>query len=307
MKLHDLVREIIIRLNRLHEGRPKEFLRATLYKFHNPLYALNKIISKAELLQDGSLFIELSDGTKFYGLQDKISAPQIKYGKPQKLSKIKEFKFFGSFLSILSVQYVEQSYEKYHCLREGESIVDMGAHIGIFTVKAAKAVGDGGRVIAIEPQVDNLRFLQRNIEANELKNVIIVPKAVNSKKGKSKLYLSGRTWSHSLLPQELGSSEFAEIEVDTLDNILRELGVKKVDFMKMNIEGAEVEALKGMDEIVRSIKRVAIDAGHIVNEKMTYKVVAQRLRQMGFEVHREGDLVYAEKGLVESWQSQSRS
>jgi FkbM family methyltransferase len=238
----------------LPESRFKDLLRSIYRRYHNSLYALNlyalnRIITKVELLEGDVLFVELDNGTKFYGPRDKVVFPAIKYGNSRKLEKIKSFEHFGSFFGALHDQYMMGINEEYFKLRQGDVVVDMGAHVGTFSIRAAQIVGADGLVIAIEPEPNNLNLLQRNIEVNGLQNVIIVGKGVWSKRGNLRFYLSEQTWQHSCLSQVTGSNEYTEIEVDTLDNILREIGVKKVNFIKMDVEGAEIEALKGMDEV----------------------------------------------------------
>lgn len=284
----------------LPEGRFKELLRHYFWRRFDPLYALNKIISKAELLQDGILFVELDNGTKLYGLRDKASSRRVKLIAPHhELGKMKAFEDFVSILDILYEQYVEGTYEKYYEPKRGDTVVDAGANIGSFTVKAAEAVGRTGKVIAIEPEANNLKLLQRNIEANGLRNVVIVPKGVWSTKDELKLSLSRQTMGHSFYRKHYyetdRANEIEDVEVDTLDNMLRESGITRVDFIKMDIEGAEIEALKGMDEVLRSDVKLAIEVRHIVDGKRTDKTIIPQLREKGFEVHREGGIVYARK------------
>jgi hypothetical protein len=119
--LEDLVIALKVRVSKMPEGRFKEFLMTTYFRFyHNPLYGLNSIVSRAQLLQDGSLFVQLGDGTEFYGLQDRRSVPQIKHGDRRKLGKIKDFLLFGSFFCVLANQYVERGYDRYHSFTKGE-------------------------------------------------------------------------------------------------------------------------------------------------------------------------------------------
>lgn len=261
---------------------------------------MDEIISKVEL-EDEVLLVELKNGIRFYGQQDKALHPVMKYADPQKLGKIAKFKYFSGFLGPLCEQYVEGAYEKYYELKKGEFVVDAGAHIGTFTVKAAKAVGEAGMVVAIEPEVNNLKLLQRNIEVNKLRNVVIVSKGIWGAKEKLKLNLSRQTMGqHSLYRNHFyetdNANEFEEVEVDTLDNILGELGVKEVDFIKMDIEGAEIEAIKGMDETLRNNDvNLAIAAYHIVEGKTTDKTIIPWLREKGFEIQKRGGIVYAQK------------
>jgi hypothetical protein len=81
---------------------------------------------------------------------------------------------------------------------------------------------------------------------------------------------------------------FVEVEVDTLDNILKELEISKVDFIKMDIEGAEIEALKGMDGVLKGRTELAIAAYHIVNGRETFKIIIPWLEKRGFVTRKVG-------------------
>jgi FkbM family methyltransferase len=244
--------------------------------------------------------VELNNGAKFYGQQVKSSYPATKYGDLEKLTKIGRLKYFNNFLITLSEQYVEGIYERYYKLNKGDIVVDAGANVGSFTVKAAEAVGKSGIVIAMEPEANSIILLRRNIEANELRNVVIIPKGVWGGVGRLRFILPPTRDGLSLYRHEMygtrDSNEFVEVQVDTLDNILRELGIKRADFIKMDIEGAEIEALKGMNETLKDNDvKLAIAAYHTVNGKATYKTIVPWLKGKGFEVHTEGGIVYARK------------
>ena len=141
----------------------------------------------------------------------------------------------------------DRVYEKFSSPREGDTVVDVGAHVGTFTVRAAELVGDKGLVIAIEPESKNLSFLSHNIERHNLRNVKVIRKAVLDKAGKARLYLSESSRCHSLL---YSSNNYVGVETDCLDNIIMQLGLERVDFVKIDIEGAELEALKGATRIL---------------------------------------------------------
>jgi len=122
--------------------------------------------------------------------------------------------------------FVANDYEIYYGLERGDTVIDAGANIGLFTVKAGKAVGPEGKVIVIEPEETHLKFLRRNIEANHLKNVEIVPKGVWSEQMKRSLYLYDKTGFHSLysdmeFPKGCTQTGTVDIELDTIDNISR--------------------------------------------------------------------------------------
>jgi FkbM family methyltransferase len=270
----------------LPDNRLKNFLRKMYRGHYNRLYSLNKFITDIKLLDVNTISVKLNDGAIFYGPRDSIVLPTMKYGNPKKLDKLWEYQFFGSFFMALHDQYMMGINEKYYKLKKGDVVVDVGAHIGTFTIRASKMVGDAGKVIAIEPEPQNIALLKRNVEANALQNVVIVPEGIWSSKGKQKFYLSPETWGHSYLSQIAKSTEYNEIEMDTLDCVLSELNLNKVDFIKMDIEGAEIEALKGMEQTLTEDVNLTIET-HILDGKTTYKTVTQKLVEKGFRVRRK--------------------
>ena len=285
------------------EGRLKRMMRATYHRICSPLYAVDRIIEKADLLQDDTLLVELTNGMVLYLPQDQKGELQhFQHVNLNKLTNIQAvFEPFTSGFCMLHEQYVQAAYERYYRLNRGAVIVDVGANVGAFSVKAATVIRDEGKVIAIEPEAGNLAFLRRNIEANDLRNAVIVPKALWSEKGKLNLCLSATSLCHSFYEDSsYGMKEIdglQEVQVDTLDNILKTLSIDHVDFLKMDIEGAELEAIKGMTETLRVTENLAIETCHVVNGKKTSPIVVQFLRDEGFKVREISDYVYAWKEI----------
>ncbi len=282
----------------LPESRFKEFLRSHFYRGYanQRIYRLNRIISQVQLLGVDTLLVELNNGLKFYVPQTKVVAPELRYADPGKLGKIKGFEHFPCWGGLYRY-HVEGACEEPYELKRGDTVIEAGAYIGMFTVKSSKAVGNEGKVIAIEPEPDNLSFLRRNIDVNGLTNVIVVPKGAWNKKGKLKLYLSEYVGRHSFYAEWANSNIFTEVEVDTLDNILSELQIKGVNFINMNCEGGETEALKGMEGTLKNNDaiKLMISGHHYINGEYTYKTAARRLKKKGFEIH------ITKNGTVYGW------
>jgi len=195
------------------------------------------------------------------------------------------------------------SYERYFGVKCGDTVLDVGACIGEFTIPFARKVGRKGIVIAIEPHPKNIVCLRRNIIANNLDNVWIVTKAVSNCKKISKLY-GGKTFEeHSLISNVVArnastirsENEYIKIPVDTLDNIISNLGITKIDFMKMDIEGAEIEALEGAKRTLNITEKLVIAAYHLIYGEKTVFRVQRLLENSGFLTRVTDD------GLVFAW------
>ena len=126
--------------------------------------------------------------------------------------------------------------------KEGENVVDVGASFGRYTLLASKKVGPNGKVLSIEPEYENFRLLNRNIALNKLYNVTTLQLAAYSKKEKLRLYSN-----YTIMPELAGryNQEFVQVNGNTLDNILNQIGLTKVNWMKIDVDGAELEVLKG--------------------------------------------------------------
>ena len=153
--------------------------------------------------------------------------------------------------------------------KQGDIVVDIGAHMGRYTIISSKRVGTNGKVIAIEAHPGNFEMLNRNIKLNQLTNVIPLNYAVYSKETKIKLYLpdeeSGYTMHHSIMSDYLFTKyedktedKFVEVNANTLDYLLQLKGITDVNWVKIDVEGAEFEVLKGANNLLSNSKDIAL-------------------------------------------------
>ena len=164
-------------------------------------------------------------------------------------------------------------------VKNSNTVVDLGANIGYFTLLAAKLVGPQGKVFAFEPEPKNYSYLIKNIELNNYKQVIALQKAVSNKKGETKLYICDYDTGHHTINQYEGieaysrgrktKEHFIEIETITLDNFFKDKK-ESIDVVKMDVEGAEALALAGMDRILKKNKhlKMFIEFFPLLIEKM---------------------------------------
>jgi len=130
----------------------------------------------------------------------------------------------------------------YFNLDEGV-FVDVGANIGKYTVALGRRLSGKGKVVAIEPEDYNYELLGRNVELNGLDNVTLEKCACYSRNGTMNLYLNPtRRGQHSLLVR---NGKRASIKTRKLDDILADNQVTNVKLIKIDVEGAEIEVLKG--------------------------------------------------------------
>ena len=249
---------------------------------------------------DGSLFVEIDNGIKLYDLCLNHALPDPVEIHPRDLMKIENRPLYNRYLTTLNEiagVMLHPSYDARYRIRSGDIVVDAGARIGTFSAKISAAVGEKGKIIAIEPEPRNFACLLKNIQANNLTNVVAVPRMLWSREEQRDLYLSGYTAAHSAFFDEFyqATGERIRVEADSLDHILESLGIGTVDFIKMDIEGAEIEALEGMKSTLEAVGQMAIAAYHPVDGKLTHTVIMPQLEQLGFKTAYSDGIVHAQR------------
>ena len=142
-------------------------------------------------------------------------------------------------------------------IKKGDTVVDLGANIGYYTLILAQLVGKSGHVHAFEPEPSNFEILSKNVKENKHDNVTLVQKAISDKNGKVKLYVSKRNLaSHRIFDAE-DKRESVEVDVTTLDEYFQK-SKKLVNFIKMDVEGAEGATILGASKIIEYSKNLII-------------------------------------------------
>ncbi len=146
-------------------------------------------------------------------------------------------------------------------LRPGMTVLDVGAHHGFYTLLTAKCVGSQGKVIAFEPSPRERKRLMRHLRVNRCSNVSVAHCALGDRSGEADLFLvEGRhDWFNSLRPPVVEErTSKVRVELRRLDDVLEELGISQVDFIKLDVEGAELSFLRGATKLLHGGSRPAI-------------------------------------------------
>jgi FkbM family methyltransferase len=211
----------LLRLSLGREKRDKFCLKYHL-NFENFLY---QAIESLRL--DKSLLVVFSSPKHDYKFYSRVTR------------KVNNFLIHDVYASM--VQHEEDIVQQFSP-RRGDIVIDVGAAFGFYSIVASKMVGQDGKVVAIEPQPDSFDMLNKNIKLNKLTNISTLNSAASSKKTTLKLYSS-----YSTVQERAGQSpqQYIEVRADTLDNLLRQLDLDKANWIKVDVEGAELEVLKG--------------------------------------------------------------
>ena len=141
-------------------------------------------------------------------------------------------------------------------IKEGDTVLDIGANIGYYTLLFAKLVGPTGKVFAFEPEPKNFKLLKKNVEENNYKNTQFFQNAVSDKDEKLKFYISDESSAANQLFQPKKFNEIIEVDSIKLDNFFSK--DTKIDFVKIDIQGAEGTAIKGMISLLKNNPEIKI-------------------------------------------------
>lgn len=185
-------------------------------------------------------------------------------------------------------------------IQKGNVVLDLGANIGFYTLVLARLVGEKGKVYAFEADPTNFEILKKNVEINGYKNVILINKAVLDKNGKIKFYVDeGNTAGNSIYQGK--NTKSLEVEAVRLDNYFTK--DRKIDFVKIDIEGSEFRAMMGMSKLLKENKKIKIMTefypkllNGIGKENGLFAIdYLKFLRNLGFELY---DIQEDSKSLV---------
>jgi tRNA (mo5U34)-methyltransferase len=175
-------------------------------------------------------------------------------------------------------------------LRPHMIVVDVGAHHGIYTLLASKCVGGQGCVIAIEPSPRECARLQRHLRINRASNVTLAACAAGEDPGEADLYVVDgfNDWCNSLRPPATAEPvRRVRVQVRRLDDILSELDIAKVDFMKLDAEGAELSVLYGALKLLNRKDRPAmlVEVQDVRTRRWSYpaREILQFLKRLDYQ------------------------
>lgn len=181
--------------------------------------------------------------------------------------------------------FQDRVYEKIWSPKKDNVVIDVGAYVGMFTVRASGLVNANGRVIAIEPSPKNFSYLKQNTKG--LNNVTLIRAIASSRNGIGKLYLSKATPCHTTVYQHHNSIGVKMITLDSLN--------VKADFIKIDAEGSELEILRGAEETLARGTRLAIACYHeLPKGQKELPPVIDFLEARGYKVIVRQKYVYAE-------------
>jgi FkbM family methyltransferase len=163
----------------------------------------------------------------------------------------------------------------YLSIGANDIVVDIGANIGLFSIFAAKFTRN--KIYAIEPYPENVKYLKENITLNNFQNNIkIYPVAISDYNGIKKLYLSEISGGHLLFDHNISGSlvDYIKVKTKTLQQIIDENSLEKIDYLKMDCEGSEGHILKSTPQkYLQKIRSIVLEFHNNVSILNHYQII----------------------------------
>jgi FkbM family methyltransferase len=225
---------------------------------------------------------------RFYGKTIRLTTPdgserKIRYG----LLKGEKWIISSGYSQYWMGNYEPEITEKFvKYAKRSKVIYDIGAHIGYYTLLASKFTEPGGKIFAFEPLPENIQKLQRHVEINDRSNVVIIEKAVSFKTGETIFTNSGNNVANTICENSPMFQFGKTIEVNTtsLDDLLLTGFVLPPQLIKMDIEGAEFDALRGAEILLRKHHPTIFLSTHNCQNQGVHKMCCDYLINMGYSL-----------------------
>jgi FkbM family methyltransferase len=168
-------------------------------------------------------------------------------------------------------------------IRAGDVVVDIGAHIGAFAVRAAR-LAHRGQVYAYEASSNNYALLTKNRQLNGLENLHVKNRAVSNRHGMLPFYTVAGNGALGSLVQTMSDSG-EQVQAMPFADIIAEHGIERVDLLKVDVEGAEYDILlNGPDDMLAKVQRVVLEYHEFRGDKRGHQDLVKLLEARGFHV-----------------------
>jgi len=174
-------------------------------------------------------------------------------------------------------------------VQKNDTVVELGAYQGFGTLRLSEMVGKGGLVLAVEADETNYKIIQRNLENNNIKNVIAVNAAIWGTEEQRTMYIAdgAGTQYRSLTEGLVNTDRQQEVQTRTVDSLMTEYNIKNVDFVTMEINLAEFPALSGMKQILSQDNFRIVSAGwYNIGTEPAAVLMEKELKKHGATVYR---------------------
>ncbi len=182
-------------------------------------------------------------------------------------------------------------------IKENDIVLDVGAHIGLFSILASSKAREG-KIYAFEPTPANFEILKENIELNQVKIIFPINSALADETGTKEFILSPADPSGNSFSFDENNFKKIKVPAVSLDDFVKQNNILKIDFLKMDCEGAEYEIFYNCsNETLKKVQKISMEY-HDVDDERTVTHIKNFLEKFGFNVSvkTEGDnMLYAKR------------
>jgi FkbM family methyltransferase len=198
------------------------------------------------------------------------------------------FKSIVTMVLLAQGQWFEQEMEFWQqWLRPGMVVIDVGANAGVYTFAAARQVGNTGRVLAVEPFADCVAYMRETCRINQIDWVKVCAGAASDRNGKIKFMTQAASELNKVITDEQNDApnadSYQEVDCFTLDHLIEQEGLSRVDFVKIDAEGHELQVLQGSDRLLQEFAPIILYE-NIESGSGSNLPVAAYLRDHGYQL-----------------------
>jgi FkbM family methyltransferase len=187
-------------------------------------------------------------------------------------------------LSVLKTVFIDREYSTYFPFLEEATILDVGSHYGYFSIFASKNTDPASKIYAFEPSRRNFEILIQNLQDNGIRNVFAINRGISDKNEILKLFLK-ENFSNTICRANDISLPYENAEFINIDKVIGDYNINNIDFLKMDIEGAEFEALYNISsDTLAKITTISLEFHDMEKKKYTGLRLKRHLENCGFEI-----------------------
>ncbi len=169
-------------------------------------------------------------------------------------------------------------------LRPDMNIIDIGANYGVYTLSAAKIVGEKGHVWAFEPTQEVCNCLRESISANNFQNVTLLEAGLSNRSGTAQLGIIPNAVGNTMHVTDTFTGHFEEIKLLSLDDFMEENSLPEIDFIKLDAEGEEINILEGATSFLKDHSPLIMF--ELIHERIINSELINTFQDLGFKLYR---------------------
>ena len=186
------------------------------------------------------------------------------------------------FMALANIWLLEDYKIKKFEINSDDVIIDIGAHIGIFTIYASQFCNNG-KIFCFEPIQENYKMLIENININQIKNIYPNNLAVTKDTSTAKIFLNDDKSGHSMF---IENKSFVQVDSKSLFDVFADNRIEECNFLKLDCEGAEYEIIESLpSDFFSKIDKTVIEYHMADTKPELLEGLIKKLKQLSFTIH----------------------